>query len=51
MSSLYAPGSEDGVVWDDPDLALPWPVNRANVILSGKDEKLPRFKDFARIDW
>jgi dTDP-4-dehydrorhamnose 3,5-epimerase len=51
MSSLYAPGSEIGVVWNDPDLGIAWPVQRDQVILSGKDEKLLSFKDFPKIDW
>jgi dTDP-4-dehydrorhamnose 3,5-epimerase len=51
MSSLYAPGSEVGVIWNDPDLGIAWPVDHASAILSGKDDKLPRFKDFPRIDW
>ncbi|HEU0117493.1 MAG TPA: dTDP-4-dehydrorhamnose 3,5-epimerase [Alphaproteobacteria bacterium] len=51
MSSLYTPGSEVGALWNDPDLKIQWPVDAANVILSGKDEKLPHFKDFPRLDW
>ncbi len=51
MSNLYAPGSEVGVVWNDPDLGIAWPVQPGQAILSGKDEKLPRFKDFPRIEW
>src|SRR5579862_7752386 len=46
MSDVYAPGSEIGVVWNDPDLKIDWPVDPAQAILSGKDEKLPHFKDF-----
>jgi dTDP-4-dehydrorhamnose 3,5-epimerase len=51
MSNLYTPGSEVGVIWNDPDLGIAWPVKAADAILSGKDEKLPRFKDFPRIEW
>jgi dTDP-4-dehydrorhamnose 3,5-epimerase len=51
MSSLYVPGSECGVLWNDPDLKIDWPVKPADAILSGKDEKLSHFKDFPRIDW
>ncbi len=51
MSNLYAPGSEVGIIWNDPDLKIEWPVDPAKAILSGKDEKLPRFKDFPRIEW
>ena len=42
--NFYAPESEDGVIWNDPDLKIFWPVE--NPILSDKDKKLPSFKDF-----
>lgn len=51
MSNLYAPGSEVGIIWNDPDLKIEWPVSSSQAILSGKDEKLPRFKDFPPIEW
>jgi dTDP-4-dehydrorhamnose 3,5-epimerase len=39
----YDPAAERGVIWDDPDLAVPWPVTAA--VLSEKDKKLPRLAD------
>jgi dTDP-4-dehydrorhamnose 3,5-epimerase len=51
MSEFYAPAAEGGVKWDDPDLAIAWPVDANQAILSGKDEKLPLFKDLAPIVW
>jgi dTDP-4-dehydrorhamnose 3,5-epimerase len=51
MSSLYAPGSETGIIWNDPDLNIEWPIDVSKAILSAKDEKLVRFKDFPRIEW
>jgi dTDP-4-dehydrorhamnose 3,5-epimerase len=38
----YDKPAERGVIWDDPDLALPWPVRDGQVILSEKDMVLPR---------
>lgn len=43
----YDATAERGVIWDDPDLALPWPVERAAVHLSGKDSRLPRLAECA----
>jgi dTDP-4-dehydrorhamnose 3,5-epimerase len=40
--------AERGVIWDDPDLALPWPINPDEAILSEKDRLLPRLAD---CDW
>jgi dTDP-4-dehydrorhamnose 3,5-epimerase len=51
MSSFYAPGSEGGVLWNDPALGIDWPVKPDDAILSGKDEKLPLLKDLAPIAW
>jgi dTDP-4-dehydrorhamnose 3,5-epimerase len=39
----YDRSAERGVIWNDPDLALPWPAEEA--VLSEKDTKLPRLKD------
>ena len=41
VSALYAPGAEGGVIWNDPALALPWPLEGRPPILSPKDELLP----------
>ena len=46
VSALYAPGSEGGVIWNDPTIALPWPTRRAEPILSEKDLRLPVLNDF-----
>ncbi len=38
---------DDGIFWDDPDLAIPWPVNEVEeIILSQKDRNLQSFKAF-----
>jgi dTDP-4-dehydrorhamnose 3,5-epimerase len=41
VTAGYDPASERGVIWDDPDLALPWPVVPGAAHLSEKDRKLP----------
>ena len=44
VDGQYAPDLEGGVAWNDPDLALPWPLT-GEPVLSDKDQKLPRLKD------
>ena len=45
VSGLYAPESDAGVIWNDPDLGIGWPVDESAVKLSDKDAKLPRLAD------
>ncbi|MEM7680589.1 MAG: dTDP-4-dehydrorhamnose 3,5-epimerase [Planctomycetota bacterium] len=45
VSSLYAPESDAGVLWNDPDLNIPWPL-QGEPTLSGKDAGLPTFAEF-----
>ena len=45
VSSPYAPAHDGGVLWNDPDLGIAWPVATADATLSDKDLKLPRLRD------
>jgi len=47
VDDYYAPDCEKGVIWNDPTLAVGWPVSAADAVLSDKDRKLPRLADFA----
>jgi dTDP-4-dehydrorhamnose 3,5-epimerase len=46
VDEYYAPECEAGIAWDDPTLAIGWPIAAAEAVLSDKDRKLPRFADF-----
>jgi dTDP-4-dehydrorhamnose 3,5-epimerase len=37
--------AERGVIWNDPELALPWPIGPREAITSEKDRQLPRLAD------
>jgi len=39
MSAFHQPSAERGVRWDDPALAIPWPI--ATITLSERDRALP----------
>ena len=46
-SALYSPADEFGIIWNDPDLGVKWPIPAGFApSLSGKDEKLGSFRDF-----
>ncbi len=45
-TDFYAPEYERSISWDDPDIAINWPlVGNDNPILSEKDEAVAPFKD------
>lgn len=43
VTGEYDKPAERGVIWNDPDLDIPWPVPAGLAILSEKDLALPRF--------
>jgi dTDP-4-dehydrorhamnose 3,5-epimerase len=43
--AYYHPGSEGGIIYNDPDLSIDWGVSEDKLILSDKDRELPLFKD------
>ena len=45
VTSLYAPEAERAIAWDDPTLAIDWPLDGAKPILSARDETHPKFAD------
>ena len=45
VTGAYDKSAERGVIWNDPDLKVAWPIGEAEAILSDKDKILPRFKD------
>ncbi len=47
-TARYDAADEGGVAWDDPDLAIPWPVDRP--LISEKDRALPRLRDLTPDD-
>ena len=44
VDNFYAPESDSGIIWNDPDLNIDWPIKEPT--LSEKDGKLQYFKDF-----
>jgi dTDP-4-dehydrorhamnose 3,5-epimerase len=50
VDGQYAPELEGGVAWDDPDLAIDWPIEGV-AVLSEKDLKLPRLKDLPPVSF
>ena len=47
VDAYYAPDAEGGIAWNDPRLAIAWPLNGGLPMLSAKDAALPRLADSA----
>lgn len=44
VTSHYSPANDLGLAWDDPELAIDWPIAPGKAILSDKDMRQPRLK-------
>ena len=44
-SDTYAPETEGGIRWDDPDIGINWPLDMAAAQLSDKDKVAPFLRD------
>jgi len=45
VTSYYSANHDAGVLWNDPDLGINWPVDSTSVVLSEKDQRLPQLRD------
>jgi len=46
VSDYYAPAQDGGIRWNDLDIAISWPCNDADIIMSDKDRRLPLLREF-----
>lgn len=45
VDAYFAPELEAGIRWDDPDLAIAWPIPSHEVVLSDKDRAWPLLRE------
>jgi dTDP-4-dehydrorhamnose 3,5-epimerase len=46
VDAYYAPHSESGLIWNDPDIGIDWTIPAARVLVSDKDSKLSSLRFF-----
>ncbi len=49
-TDFYHPGDEGGVIWNDPDIGIEWPIEGMDLIISEKDKNWQRWKEMARTE-
>jgi dTDP-4-dehydrorhamnose 3,5-epimerase len=47
VSDYYAPDCDGGILWNDPEISIHWPIEDGAAVVSTKDHGLPRLADFA----
>lgn len=49
VTNVYSAAHDFGLAYDDPDLAIDWPVAPERAILSERDRRWPRLRDLAEL--
>ncbi|WP_299395335.1 dTDP-4-dehydrorhamnose 3,5-epimerase [Pelagibius sp.] len=47
VSDYYAPEAERGLLWNDPELGIDWPVAAAEAVLSPRDGQWPPLRELS----
>lgn len=45
VTSYYSPAHDRGLLWNDPEIGIQWPVDEGKAVLSTKDKFQPRLAD------
>lgn len=45
VTDFWAPDCERGLLWNDPELGIEWPISEEDAVLSDKDKVYPGFAD------
>jgi dTDP-4-dehydrorhamnose 3,5-epimerase len=47
QSAYYDPAVERDIAWDDPDIAIAWPLPPGEIAVSERDRRAPRLREIA----
>jgi dTDP-4-dehydrorhamnose 3,5-epimerase len=45
VTAYYSPSDDAGILWNDPALAIAWPIDVNSAVLSEKDQRLPTLSE------
>jgi len=45
VSAFYSPKHDGGIIWNDPEVGIDWPLQGRDPVLSDKDARLPRLSE------
>lgn len=49
-TDFYYPDEESGIIWNDKDIGIQWPLSQVDeIIISDKDKELPTFREVGEI--
>ena len=48
VTDYYSSEHDKGLLWNDPELGIPWPISESEALLSDKDRHQPRFSELDR---
>jgi len=49
VDNVYSPEHDAGIIWNDPDINIPWPVDKP--VISKKDGELPTLREAVERGW
>lgn len=49
LTDVYVPELERGLLWNDPELGIAWPITSEEAVLSPKDRSHPRLAELERM--
>jgi dTDP-4-dehydrorhamnose 3,5-epimerase len=49
VTAFYSPQHDRGLLWNDPELGIEWPVGAVEAELSEKDKKHPRLRELKEL--
>jgi len=47
QTAYYDPEVERGIAWDDPEIAIEWPLPKDELIVSERDKQAPKLAEVA----